>query len=74
MNIHSYDSSTTFNYIKCPENNFLSDISIADSIKIQRFNGFAKYVQGLFFLVKSEIGHITNINEFFELKKEVEAL
>jgi hypothetical protein len=74
MNIHSYDSSTTFNYIKCPENNLLSDISIADAIKIQRFNGFAKYVQTLFFLVKSEIGHITNIDEFFELKKEVESL
>jgi hypothetical protein len=74
MNIHSYDSTTTFNYIKCPENNLLSDISIADAIKIQRFNGFARYVQSLFFLVKSEIGYITNIDEFFELKKEVEAL
>ena len=74
MTIHSYNSTTTFNYIQCPEDNGQSKISLADSIKIERFNGFARYVQSLFFLVKSEIGHITNIDEFFELKKEVEAL
>lgn len=74
MYIHSYNSITTFSYIKCPDYNSQSKISLADSIKIERFNGFAGYVQSLFFLVKSEIGHITNIDEFFELKKEVEAL
>jgi hypothetical protein len=74
MTIHSYNSTTTFNYIKCPEDNGQSKISLADSIVIERFNGFARYVQSLFFLVKSEIGYITNIDEFFELKKEVEAL
>lgn len=71
---YSDGSSTKFYFIKCPESNGENNMSVSDSIAIERFNGFAEYVKKLLILVKSEIGQITNIDEFFEFKKEIQSL
>jgi hypothetical protein len=74
MHLYSDGSSTKFYYVKCPDSNGQSNMTVSDSIVIERFNGFAGYVKKLLILVKSEITHITNIDEFFEFKKEMQGL
>ena len=63
-----------FYYVKCPDLNGQSNISISDAVRIERFNGFAGYVEKLFILVRTEIKYVTNIDEFFELKREIEII
>jgi hypothetical protein len=75
--MHLYNDgqySSKFYYVKCPELNGKSYIQVNDAIRIERFNGFAGYIEKLFILVRTEIKHVTNIDDYFELQKEIETI